>query len=466
MTWHVTSERYRHVMDREKHPTNHPVVGDDVLEGRMREISVRETAAATRAEELAEREELVRLREMALEARKEAEDARAERERLLGQIREANGKLVMAIVEAQQLADEANAARAAADHNEARFRSLVYTSSAIVWQATSDGRVQVDPYTWRMFTGVDVGPEDGGWLEAVHPDDRDRVREAWIEAVATARPYTCQHRIRSCNGGYAWVAARAVPVPDARTTREWIGMMTDVSDRVRIEQAREQFIGILGHDLRNPLASILMAVEVLGGLPEPYSSIVGRVARSAHRIEAMIRHLLDFARGRLAGGIPIAPRSCDLHALCAEVVEEMQQANPDRTISFEAAGDLRGEWDPDRVEQVVSNLVGNAVTHGTGPVRVTARDEGDEVITTVHNLGRAIPAEAIPILFEPFTRPAQDAKGATSDGLGLGLYIASEIVQAHGGTISVASTEAAGTTFTIRWPRSAPRPRPRATTRP
>jgi PAS domain S-box-containing protein len=417
----------------------------------------------TRDRALEEREELVRLRELALDARREAEDARTEREHLLGQLREANEKLVTAIVDAQELADEANAARAAAVQNEERFRSLVYTSSAIVWQASADGRAQVDPDAWRRFTGVDAGHGERGWLEAVHPDDRDRVRKAWTDAVATARPYTCQHRIHHRGGGYAWVVARAVPLPETGTVREWIGMITDVSDRVRIELAREQFIGILGHDLRNPLTAIQMAVEVLGDLPDPYAPVVATAARSAHRIEAMIRDLLDFARGRLAGGIPIAPRPCDLHATCGEVVEELQQAYPDRAIRFEGVGDLRGEWDPDRIEQVVSNLVGNAVTHGIGPVHVTGRDDGDVVVTTVHNHGPAIPAAAIPTLFEPFTRHAEEADGARSQGLGLGLYIASEIVQAHGATISVASKEGEGTTFTIRWPRRVPS-RPRTAT--
>lgn len=443
----------------------HPEVGDDVPEDRTIWTSAGEIATALRDRALAEREEVIRLREMALDARREADDARAEREHLLAQVREANEKLVTAIVEAQQLADEANAARAAADHNEERFRSLVYTSSAIVWQATADGQVTVDPDAWRRFTGVEPGQDQQGWLESVHPDDRHRVHEAWTEARATAKPYTSEHRICRRGGGYAWVVARAVPIPSSGTVREWIGMLTDVSDRVRVEQAREQFIGILGHDLRNPLAAILMAVEVLDDLPEPHSAVIARVARSAHRIEAMIRDLLDFARGRLAGGIPVAPRPCDLQALCDEVVEEMQQAHPDRAIGFEAAGDLQGEWDRDRVEQVVSNLIGNAIVHGTGPVHVTARDEGDEVVTTVHNQGPAIPAEAISTLFEPYTRPAEEADGPRSKGLGLGLYIASEIVHAHGGTISVTSRPGEGTTFTIRWPRRATR-RPRITTRP
>ena len=429
-------------------------------------INAREIAALTQDRALAEREELVRLREQALEARREADEARAEREHLLAQVRDANEKLVMAIVQSQEQVDDAIAARVAADHNEERFRSLIYTSSAIVWQATADGRLQVDPDIWRRFTGIEPGPDAWGWLEAVHPDDQGRVRDAWTEAVATARPYTCQHRLCRRDGGYAWVVARAVPVPKTGIVREWIGMMTDVSDRVRVEQAREQFIGILGHDLRNPLSAILMGVELLGDLPAPYADVVARVGRSAQRIEAMIRDLLDFARGRLASGIPVAPRRCDLRVLCEGVVGKMQQAHPACTFSFEAAGDLRGQWDPDRVEQAISNLVGNAVAHDTGSVRVTGRGEGDEVVTTVHNQGRPIPAAAIPTLFEPFTRPAPELDGARAKGLGLGLYIASEIVHAHGGTISATSTEGEGTTFTVRWPRRVPHRRSRITTQP
>ncbi len=343
--------------------------------------------------------------------------------------------------------------------NEERFRTLVMTSSALVWQATADGHV--DHGSWRQFSGVDAGRGEWGWLEAVHPGDLDRVREAWTGAVAARSPYACQLRIRRREGGYAWVSARAAPIPTLGPVREWIGMLTDISDRVRVEEARERFIGILGHDLRNPLNAITMGVELLRDLPEPHSKVVGRIGRSAHRMDAMIRDVLDFARGRLGDGIPVTPSQVDLHRLCKEIVAEMTQACPARTFSFEAAGDLRGEWDPDRVEQVLSNLLGNAVTHGAGAIRVIASDAGDEVIMTVHNEGAAIPVALLPTLFDPFSRATQAVSGkhGAADGLGLGLYIASEIVRAHGGTISVSSVQGEGTTFAIRWPRTAPRRR-------
>jgi PAS domain S-box-containing protein len=388
---------------------------------------------------------------------REVGDAVAERERLFVQLREANEQLVLATVKAHELADEANAARALAELSEERFRSLVMTSTAIVWQATASGSVRVDPERWRSFTGAEAGLEGGAWLDVVHPQDRDRVREAWTAAVAAASPYTCQHRIQRRGGGYAWVLAFAVPIPASGPVREWIGMLTDISDRVHLEEARERFIGILGHDLRNPVAAILLSAQVLEALPAPYGRAAKLIVGSARRMEAMIRDLLDFARGRLGGGIPITPASCDLRVLCGQVVDEMKQAYPARVVSFVGLGDLRGEWDPARVQQVLSNLIGNAIKHGVDPTLVAGYEEEDDVVTTVYNPGPAIPAAAIPTLFEPFKMArGDDRESPGQEGLGLGLYIVSEIVHAHGGTIAVTSVEGSGTTFTVRWPRRAP----------
>ena len=457
---------------------------EQMLDNRAVWINARDSAVATRDSAIGEREETVRLREAQLEARREVDAVRAERERLLDQLREANEKLVLASMQAQQLADDAhaaraaadrnaddanaaraaalrsaddaNAARAAADENAERFRSLVMTSSALVWRATSEGRFEVDREAWQKLTGSYPADGEWGWLDAVHPLDQDRVRESWTAAVATAAPYACQHRIRQRKGGYAWVMGLAVPITRSGTVREWIGMMSDISDRVRLEEARDQFIGILGHDLRNPLAAIVAGIDALGDLSEPYTRTLVRLARSAHRIEVIIRDLLDFARGRLGGGIPVRPRACDMRTLCAEVVEEIRQAHPARTIEFEGIGDLRGEWDPDRIEQVVSNLLGNAVVHGEDPIVVTSRERDDRIVTTVHNQGSPIPEGVLPTLFEPFTRTGQEVQSG-QEGLGLGLYIASEIVHSHAGTLTVCSVAGEGTTFTFALPRSVPR---------
>jgi len=434
-------------------------VREKAMDVREAHVEAREVIASTREAVVSEREKIARHREEVLRAQAEAQQARLERERVLAQMREMNEKLVQASARAHELAHAAEAARAEMAVSEERFRSLVTTAAAIVFQADAEGRLRIHPESWSAFTGLEVDAEDDesgwGWLRAVHPDERERVRRAWIQAVATRSLFSFQHRLRKRDRSYAWVVARAVPIPRTGVVREWIGMMTDVTDRIRIEEAREQFIAILGHDLRNPVGSISMAAQLLlrTDLPEEQRQTVERIARSAGRIEGMIRDLLDFARGRLGGGIPIKRQPCDLGRICIEQVAEMKQAHPGRAITCEATDNLQGEFDPDRLEQVISNLIGNAIQHGMDPIRVTAREDGDGMIVFVHNEGQPIPAPVISEIFEPFHRRAEER----TEGLGLGLYIVSEIVSAHGGTISVTSSEGEGTTFTIRWPRRAGR---------
>jgi signal transduction histidine kinase len=228
-------------------------------------------------------------------------------------------------------------------------------------------------------------------------------------------------------------------------------MMTDISDRILVEEARERFIGILGHDLRNPLGAIMTSAELLAeaGLRGMFARAVDRIERSTRRMSAMIDDVLDFARGRLGGGIPIERESCDLARIAGDEVDEMRLAFPGRAILCEATGDLKGEWDADRIEQLLSNLIGNAIQHGVDPTTVLVRDAGDDVVVSIHNGGPPIPPATLPRLFEPFQHGAPDA----SDGLGLGLYICSEIVRAHRGTIDVSSSEDAGTTVTVVLPR-------------
>lgn len=370
---------------------------------------------------------------------------------LLAQMREANEKLLLATLRAEELADQATEARIEIAQNEERFRSLVGTSAAVVWYANADGFIHVDPESWLHFTGLDVDTqeEEPGWLHAVHPDDRAQVLEAWAAAVAGRAEYVHQHRLRRPDGSYARVVSRAVPIPRTGTVREWIGMMTDVTDRMLVEEARERFIAILGHDLRTPLAAIVSGADLLehAALPAPLARAVDRIGRSAARMEAMIRDVLDFARGRFGSGIPIRRGPCQLDRIAAEQVEEMRQAFPGRDIRLETSGDLGGVCDSGRMEQLLSNLIGNALQHGADPIVVGARSDGDEIVLSVHNHGAPIPDSLQERLFEPFV----EAGGA--GGLGLGLYIASEIARGHGGTISLISAEGLGTEFEVRLPR-------------
>jgi phosphoserine phosphatase RsbU/P len=172
----------------------------------------------------------------------------------------------------------------------------------------------------------------------------------------------------------------------------------------------------------------------------------------------MIADLLDFTRGRLGGGIPVEREPGDLFALTYEVLEELRMTTLQSRISTQATGDGQGEWDRDRLTQVVQNLVSNALKHGEkgSPLRVMMEGEGDPVVLSIQNHGTPIPPELVPHLFDPFRRGrGEGANDALTGGLGLGLYIVQEIVRAHDGTITVTSDERTGTMFTVRLPRHA-----------
>jgi len=222
---------------------------------------------------------------------------------------------------------------------------------------------------------------------------------------------------------------------------------------------RERMLGILGHDLRNPLGTITMAGGLLLGrddlAPEAREQI-GRIGRAADRMNEMISTLLDFARARFLGKLPLTPVSTDLEEIARGVVEEMRGSAADLEIELALSGDARGVWDPSRLSQMMSNLVGNAIAYrdqGT-PVRISVEAEGESVTVRIANQGQPIAAELKSVMFEPFRRGL--AEDRSPRGLGLGLYIAQQIVMAHQGTISVESTAKEGTTFTVRLPRALP----------
>ncbi|GAN54712.1 GAF domain-containing sensor histidine kinase [Tanticharoenia sakaeratensis] len=214
---------------------------------------------------------------------------------------------------------------------------------------------------------------------------------------------------------------------------------------------REQFIAVLGHDLRNPLASIQAGTRLLRRNPERGDMVLMQMERSVQRMAGLIDNIMDFTRGRLGGGLSLEINpDVALEALLQQVVSEVRATNPDHPI--DCAIDLPSvvPCDAARIGQMFSNLLVNAVTHGTPhrPVHVMARIHEAVFELSVTNEGMAIPDEAMGSLFQPFFRAQVRA---SQQGLGLGLYIAAEIAQAHGGTLAVAST-ADATCFTFRMP--------------
>jgi signal transduction histidine kinase len=221
-----------------------------------------------------------------------------------------------------------------------------------------------------------------------------------------------------------------------------------------ISSLREQFIAVLGHDLRNPLSAVSATAELLAlRKNEPDLVKIGqRLKTTTFRMARLIDDVMDFARGRLGSGIGVSIDDVDDLAMALRVVvAESREANPERVLVDDIAIGTRVRCDRTRVQQLLSNLLGNAVTHGSAafPVVVQARVEGSEFVLAVSNGGNAIAPDTLNRVFEPYWRPPTSKPGG---GLGLGLYICKQIVSAHGGTLEVRSSVEDGTVFVARLP--------------
>lgn len=363
--------------------------------------------------------------------------------------------------------------------SEERYRLVMRATSDIVW----DWDLETDSMHWSDAVELVLGCRRGelgngshGWAERIHPEDRDRVWEGRQRALSSREDrWQDEYRLLRGDGAYAFVVDRGYIVrdDDGRPIR-MAGAMQDITASKQAEEERQrllgearrrvefeqQLVGIVSHDLRGPLNAILAGASMMlqRDTIEPWQAkTAARILSCAERSNRLIRDLLDFTQARMGGSIPIRPVSADLHELTLQVVEEARVAHVERDIQMSQSGDGRGQWDADRMAQVVSNLVTNALKYSPEktPVQVETVGTGDQVVLRVHNEGEPIAADLLPRIFEPLRRGRRRAN-RSDRSIGLGLYIVRELVLAHGGTVEVSSTEAEGTTFTVSLPRIPP----------
>ena len=240
--------------------------------------------------------------------------------------------------------------------------------------------------------------------------------------------------------GNRWIEVRAFPHRDGLTA-----YLRDVTERRRTQEVQAHLLGITGHDLRTPISVVRVSLDVAlrdAQLSERNRRVLARASGAAARMSRLVNDLLDYSRARLGKGIPITPRPADLDPICRDIIEEVSSAHGGRKIAYRPGGDGAGEWDPDRIGQVLSNLLTNAVRYSPedAAVSVAWEAQGDRRVIPVHNEGSPIEPALLANMFEPFER----GRNAASGGTGLGLFIVREIVRAHGGSVAVASDEAAG----------------------
>jgi phosphoserine phosphatase RsbU/P len=244
--------------------------------------------------------------------------------------------------------------------------------------------------------------------------------------------------------------AEDLAAENARGQRELAAERAAAQDRAVFA---EKLVGMVSHDIRNPLSVIQMSAVLLerGGLSEKQRVVVDRVSRAVRRVHHLVGDLLDFTQAKLGRGLHVQPTEVDLHRSVADSIADLQVAHPGREIRHVRRGSGTCVADVNRILQAVGNLASNAIAHGAPdrPVTVTTESTGDAFMVSVHNYGAPIPAEQIPNLFQPMVRgPEAQAEG----GIGLGLFIVGEIVERHRGSIRVDSSDEMGTTFTIAIP--------------
>ncbi|NML46187.1 PAS domain-containing protein [Ramlibacter sp. G-1-2-2] len=352
------------------------------------------------------------------------------------------------------------------------YRLLVEHSPVLLWRAGLDAKCDYFNETWLAFTGRSMAQELGdGWAGGVHPDDLQRCVAYYLDYFHRRQAFEMEYRLRRHDGAYRWIFDRGVPfTDDSGVFAGFIGSCIDVDERRQGEdaqqrQAREQLelardfekwiLAIVSHDIRDPLNAIGLAAQVLartGAAAAPGQKQAEVITRAVGRIRHIVGDLLDLSREREGAGIAVDPQPTDLRALCQHIIDELRALAVDRPISFDCEVDGRGAWDEQRILQALSNLASNAVQHGTpgSPVGLRLTGDAQRVALEVHNEGE-IPAEVLPRIFEPFGSGRQH--GGRGEGLGLGLFIAKAIAEAHGGGLEVDSPPG-GTTFRMVLPRA------------
>jgi phosphoserine phosphatase RsbU/P len=363
--------------------------------------------------------------------------------------------------------------------SEERYQLVLKATSDVVWDWDVElGTVHWSDAAQQLFgyAPEELAGDVEAWRQRIHPEERERVWEGLQQALGSpADRWRDEYRFRRGGGEYAVVVNRGYIVRDARgRASRMAGAMQDITEHKRSEEERQrllsearrriefeqQLVGIVSHDLRGPLNAILTGSSMMlqrDNIDPWQAKTAARILSCAERANRLIRDLLDFTQARMGGGIPVRPAALDLHELTLQVVEEARAAHVERDIQVSQGGDGRGQWDADRLAQVVSNLLGNALKYspeGT-PVRVETQGEDERVVLEVHNAGEPIAPDLLPRIFEPLRRGKR--RSSRSDrSIGLGLYIVRELVLAHGGTVEVRSTESEGTTFTVALPRAPP----------
>lgn len=355
---------------------------------------------------------------------------------------------------------------------EENYQTLIESIPQIVWLCHPNGTMEYFNSKWFLYTGLSLQESRGdGWLKAVHPEDRPSVSNTWSNHRTSGQVFEMEYRLfREQDQKYRWHLARGVPLFDkTNKISDWVGTYTDIEDQKFAEielkktlLARDEFFSIASHELKSPLNSLGLKLQILEHqMKKNDDELISKkqifetiefVMQQMFRLGTLIDNLLDISRIRLKQ-LRLEKSELNLVTIVREIVSrfEDQAELAGSPISVLESGTVRGEWDKIRIEQVITNLISNAIKYGNAkPIEVSVSLDQDTAVLVVQDSGLGISPADQARIFERFERASTDS---SISGLGLGLYITKQIVEAHHGTIIVESKVERGSKFIVKLPQ-------------
>lgn len=372
--------------------------------------------------------------------------------------READGKITGVMILCQDVSDQV-AARLQVEATERRFQFMLNAIPQQVWTADPQGQLNYVNQVVADDFGF-PGPEivGHGWQAFIHPDDLPSCLLAWQQALTSGEEYLTEFRLKFANGAYNWHLARAVPLIENGEISLWLGTNTNIEQQKRTEQRKDEFLSIASHELKTPLTGIKAFTQLMQKNTDPSrtASYIQKSTDNIHRLEKLINDLLDVTKIN-AGKLSYDLQPFNFSQMLKDSVESAQLTTSHQ-INLEQTENLTITGDRLRLEQVINNFLSNAIKYSPDGKQVNLKSQpsGEALIVSVQDFGIGIQQQHIQRLFDRYYRIDNSSK--RFEGLGLGLYISSEIIKRHRGTFWIESEPGKGSTFYFRLPLTEPQP--------
>jgi len=337
--------------------------------------------------------------------------------------------------------------------SRAHFMLLSNNIPHITWTNLPDGKINFFNARWYEYTGLGFDDEPAMvWETVIHPDDAQRTKYAYIESLETGNLLEVENRYRKADGTYRWHLSRSTPLKNAAGEIQfWVGTATDIDDQRKAIEKKDEFISIASHELKTPLTSLKAYLQLIAKfdqepIPQRIRNFIDKADNSMNKLHLLVNDLLDFSKIQ-AGKLDFNKSQISVNELVSLCVEHARYMYPDHQISYTPGPDYLVEGNMERLEQVVMNLINNAVKYAPNrkEIMLRATAEDAKVKVAVKDFGIGLSSEQQERIFERFYRVADSTYMAS--GLGMGLYISMEIIKSHQGTMGVESKIEEGSTF-------------------